>query len=394
MSSKIYLNFLLLILYCNTTFALEPRQILIIANADNPESVSIAHYYCVKRGVPPVNILKLRLGSKLSDSISRQAYDKRIAEPIRRKLFEPGFVAKIKCLLTTYGVPVKVAGRGPLTQQYDKLVRLKKMVAEIDQNKKAKLQSQIDQILGKETSASVDSELSMVLFENYELHRWKTNKLKDSQMFWDFKTLMVSRLDAPVSSIARNLIDKAMIAEKNGLAGSACFDSRGLADDGKKYTLAYFDKSISELAELTRKKTTLQVKEEKTSALFEPNSCPNVAVYCGWYSLKKYVDAFTFVNGAVGYHIASLEAIDLHNPKSPRWCPAMLMDGITATLGAVDEPYVVAFPQPKQFFGELYKGSCLVEAYYRTKPFNSWQMILIGDPLYRPFKKSKFGMRK
>ena len=26
------------------------------------------------------------------------------------------------------------------------------------------------------------------------------------------------------------------------------------------------------------------------------------------------------------------------------------------------------------------------EAFYHTKPYNSWQMILIGDPLYTPFK--------
>jgi uncharacterized protein (TIGR03790 family) len=64
----------------------------------------------------------------------------------------------------------------------------------------------------------------------------------------------------------------------------------------------------------------------------------------------------------------------------------MLRAGITATFGAVGEPYLHSFPEPKAFFLELFNGRCLVEAYYRTKPFNSWQMVLIGDPLYRPFK--------
>jgi uncharacterized protein (TIGR03790 family) len=66
----------------------------------------------------------------------------------------------------------------------------------------------------------------------------------------------------------------------------------------------------------------------------------------------------------------------------------MLMAGITATLGPVAEPYLHTFPQPKAFFAELYNGSCLVEAYYRTNPYNSWQMVLVGDPLYRPFRKN------
>jgi uncharacterized protein (TIGR03790 family) len=65
----------------------------------------------------------------------------------------------------------------------------------------------------------------------------------------------------------------------------------------------------------------------------------------------------------------------------------MLMDGITATLGAVREPYLHTFPLPDEFFSELFEGSSLVEAYYSTKPFNSWQMVLIGDPLYTPFEK-------
>jgi hypothetical protein len=30
----------------------------------------------------------------------------------------------------------------------------------------------------------------------------------------------------------------------------------------------------------------------------------------------------------------------------------------------------------------------LVETYYRTTPFNSWVMTLVGDPLYNPFKNS------
>jgi uncharacterized protein (TIGR03790 family) len=64
----------------------------------------------------------------------------------------------------------------------------------------------------------------------------------------------------------------------------------------------------------------------------------------------------------------------------------MLTDGITATIGAVAEPYLAAFPEPKRFFSELIRGRTLVEAYYRAKPYNSWQMVLIGDPLYRPFK--------
>jgi uncharacterized protein (TIGR03790 family) len=130
------------------------------------------------------------------------------------------------------------------------------------------------------------------------------------------------------------------------------------------------------------------VQEERTAALFAPGSCPQTALYCGWYSVGRYVDAFEFVEGAVGFHVASFEAVSLRDPNSTQWCPALLQRGITATLGPVAEPYLHAFPEPKAFFGALFDGHCLVEAYYLTVPFNSWQLLLIGDPLYRPFQNS------
>ena len=58
------------------------------------------------------------------------------------------------------------------------------------------------------------------------------------------------------------------------------------------------------------------------------------------------------------------------------------------TLGPVGEPYLDAFPLPTEFFGLLYSGKySLVEAYYLSKRYLSWKMVLFGDPLYRPWFK-------
>jgi len=388
--------------------ALEPNEILIIANSDIDASVRIARYYSVKRNVPPDNLLVISLGNTLNDTISRANYEKLLAEPIRNKLSDPNFTGKIRCLLTTYGVPIKVAGRGRLGNYENELRELEKRIEyekdRLEQPKLAlitdspeqindakikldQLQSTVNWINGKETNASVDSELSMVLFSDYELYRWQSNSLKDSSD-WDRKTLMVSRLDGPSESIAIGLVDKAVSAERTGLNGIAYIDARGMANDKMLYSYGHYDQSLRDLAVLIKLRTNLPVKEENTSRLFEPNKCPQTAIYCGWYSLKKYIDSFKFVDGAVGYHIASYEAVNLRDLNSAEWCPAMLKHGITATIGAVAEPLLVAFPEPNAFFAELINGSCLVEAYYRTNPFNSWQLVLVGDPLYRPFKKS------
>ncbi len=404
---------LVILICCRVGFALKPEEILVIANKDITASVQTAQYYCAKRKVPAANIFALPLGRSLSETISRGNYEKRLAEPIRRKLSTLEFAGRIRCLLTTYGVPIKVGGRGLLKGQEDKLRRLEKLVEQLKStiekieqsgsvymlgqkeqaNRRiAKLQSEIDRIKGKETNASVDSELSMVLFGDYELYRWQPNLLKNSMLGLGPSTLMVSRLDGPGEDVAIGLVDKAMAAEKTGLKGIAYIDSRGIADDKKPYSPGYFDKSLRDLTVRIELRTIMPVKEERTEKLFAPGACPRAAIYCGWYSLKKYVDAFDFVDGAIGYHIASWEAADLRDPNSGQWCPAMLKDGITATLGAVAEPYLHSFPEPKSVFFELFNGCCLVEAYYRTKPFNSWQLVLIGDPLYRPFKRLGAGM--
>ena len=57
-------------------YALEPEQILIIANSDVLASVQIAQYYCSKRDVPIGNILALPLGTSLGDAITRNDYEK------------------------------------------------------------------------------------------------------------------------------------------------------------------------------------------------------------------------------------------------------------------------------------------------------------------------------
>jgi uncharacterized protein (TIGR03790 family) len=391
-----------ILLFSGSVSALEPREILVIANKNIAESSRLARYYCQKRDVPQENILELPLGG-MRDTISRNDYDKQLAEPIRRDFITHERLGKIKCLLTVYGVPFKVGGRGILAGQEGRLQELKAAaeqekkkieqfkqegLADSDQHKQAslrltQLQLEIGRISGSETNASLDSELSMVLYEIYDLYRWQPNMLKGDVMGLHYRTLMVSRLDGPSDAIAHGLIDKALSAEKTGLHGIAYFDSRGITSENP---YGRFDRSIHAAAELTRSQTDLPVIEEQTAALFAPGACPQTALYCGWYSLKKYIDAFDFVDGAIGYHIASFEAVSLHDPNSSQWCPAMLKDGITATLGPVAEPYLHSFPDPTEFFSELYNGRCLVEAYYLTKPFNSWHLLLIGDPLYRPFK--------
>ena len=388
----------------NVGYALEPNEVLVVANGDLAASVRLARYYCQQRGVPPDNVITVPLGIQLRDSISRSDYDTRLAGPIREALLGREGNGKIKCLVTTYGVPFKVGRRGPIDGMEGRLRELrgladrqKEAIAELKQKGRTdsaehkkrtrhleQLKMEIDRITGRETGAAVDSELSLVTFGSYELYRWQPNLLRKTALGFGPPTMMVGRIDGPDYATAKSLVDKAMTAEQNGLVGNVYVDSRGLFT---KDLYGYFDQSLRDLVLLARLRSGMPVTHERTPELFAPGACPDTALYCGWYSLQKYVDAFDFVDGAIGFHIASFEARNLRDPNSTQWCPAMLVDGIAATLGPVSEPYLHAFPEPKAFFVELFNGKTLVEAYCLSKPFNSWQLMLIGDPLYTPFGK-------
>jgi uncharacterized protein (TIGR03790 family) len=258
------------------------------------------------------------------------------------------------------------------------------------------LDNQLQIVDRNETGASFDSELSLVYWpDDYELLRWQPNYLRagyeTSQLPRVFPTMMVARIDAPTPALAKRLVDVALQVEADGLRGKAYFDARGMGrlDDATAPPGSYadYDRAVLLAAKSIRESTAVDVILNEGPELFPTGGCPDAALYCGWYSLAKYIDAFDWQPGAVAYHLASGEAATLRDPNSQVWCKRMIEDGVAATMGPVYEPYLMAFPRPEQFFGLLLEGKLtLVECYYRTMPFNSWMMTLIGDPLYRPFK--------
>ncbi len=259
------------------------------------------------------------------------------------------------------------------------------------------IDQQLHLLKKNESGAAFDSELSMIFYADHSLHSWRPNPLHYSRDgSRKRRVMMVARLAAPSVKIVERMIDDAMATEKAGLAGNVYIDARGLKPkSGEKVQNTYYiyDQSLRDLADRLRKHTSLTVVSDNRKELFGPGDCPDVALYCGWYSANKYKDAFDWNRGSVGYHLASYEATWLREPpkhakpEAAPWCPNMLKDGVCATLGPVLEPYLSAFPLPDDFFPLLLTGKMtLGEVYYRTQRFNSWMMVLVGDPLYTPYK--------
>jgi uncharacterized protein (TIGR03790 family) len=137
----------------------------------------------------------------------------------------------------------------------------------------------------------------------------------------------------------------------------------------------------------SKARTKLAITFDDQPEVMAPHSAKNVAVYMGWYSVDRYVPACDFVPGAVGFHLASFTMLTLRREDPRCWVRNLLDDGITATLGAVEEPYVQAFPAADDFFPLLLTGKLtLAEVYWKSVPWTSWRISMIGDPLYTPYK--------
>jgi len=389
----------LLMAGARTGLALDPDSILVVANRKAGRSIGLAEYYMNKRDIPEDNLLQV--GITDSEKCSRQEYEKQLLKPVRRELKNR---QDIRCLVLMYGLPLKVA---PLSKREkrrmrelkDEQERVKNKIENSGDNATAVLKKELQQLektIQKERnrrnrSSSVDSELALVQAEDYSLSLWQPNPyfvgFRDKELSLAKEdVLLVARLDGPDSDTVKRIIRDSLRAEQDGLTGRACFDARWPEpEEAKKSGYEFYDWSIHKAAERVAKSGKLGVKVNATQKLFQPGDCPKAALYCGWYKLAHYVDAFQWQPGAIGYHIASAECATLKG-DSQVWCKRMLEEGVAATIGPVSEPFVQAFPVPEVFFRVLLDGRyTLGEAYLLANPFWSWKMVLVGDPLYKPF---------
>lgn len=348
--------------------ALEPYEILVVANGQEGAGVGLARFYMQQRNIPSENLLIIQTAA--NEGIPRYYYDDEIAEPVRNFLEDK---PAISCLLLFYGVPLRIEGRGLTSEK-------------LKEKESHAARRQQDPV------ASVDSELSLVRVVDHPVAGWVQNPY-----FLQFQTqkteyrkaqvLMVARLDGPDEQTVRRLIADSLQVEREGLTGTAYFDARWPQPENQKKLQGYalYDNAIHEAARITKKVVPTIIDEQ--SSLFQRGDATDAALYCGWYSHGKYVDAFDWQQGAVAYHIASSECTTLKKEGSQVWCKRLLEEGVAATVGPVAEPYVQAFPFPQIFFGLLLDGDfTLVEAYFLSLPYISWKMTLIGDPLYQPFR--------
>jgi uncharacterized protein (TIGR03790 family) len=353
------------------------RDVVVVFNSNMAESKDVAEHYAKMRDVPSSQVIGFNLPR--TEAISRAQYRESLQDPLlnfleKQKLFtfkdSKVTSAQFRYIVLCFGVPLKIENDPSVKEKVDPSVK-----NELRNN-----------------GAAVDSELAALPLTHlkYQLTgplRNAADRTTNSATLNPTNGLiMVARLDGPSAEIARSLVDKAVQAERDGLWGRAYFDMRGLTNG----PFAPGETNLMTAAETALRSgfdTLIDRRMEPFSKAFPMSQ---IALYAGWGEgnvtgpfTRKNVE---FMPGAFAFAIESFSAATLRS--SQHWTGAFLSHGATATMGAVDEPYLAGLPDMGVFFTRwLLLGKTYGEAAYSSMQTISWQDTVIGDPLYRPFRK-------
>ena len=337
------------------------ENVLLVVNDSSAVSRQIGDYYASKRAVPPANVCRLKTTS--DEQISRQVFDEQVAKPIATCLKSRRLQEKVLYIVTTLGVPLKIAGTGDRFGTY----------------------------------ASVDSELSLLYSDMKTGRAHALNgplpnpffQLRDTPFRHpQFPIYLVTRLAGYDFTDVKGIIDKALVAKNRG---KFVIDLKSETDEMGNDWL----RNASILLPGNR------VVSDETSKVITNEK--DVIAYASWGSNDPNRHernlGFTWLPGAIVTEFVSTDARTFLRPPenwnlgnwkdaktffamSPQTMTAdYIHQGATGASGHTSEPYLVMTPRPDIVLPAYYTGRNLAESFYLGIPALSWQNVVIGDPL-------------
>lgn len=369
------------------------QDVVVLYNSSSDASKTVAEHYAERRAVPSHQVIGLPMPTV--EVISRSNFIAKIEAPLVDALQKKGLVqfrdeirpatdtlpgrviqvvtsAKVRYLTVCYGVPLRIAE---------------------DATRREPESSALPEPL-RRNEAAVDAELTVLPL----LLAGHARTGPAANMFWgatntaslnpENGVFVVGRLDGPTPELALKLVDRAIEAEQKGLLGRGYFDIRGITDT------AYIsgDAWISNAWLVASRYGYDTFLDQKPDTLQPGFPLSHVALYAGWYDARVSgpfaLPQVEFMPGAVAYHLHSFSAGTLHSTNA-NWVGPLVARGVTATMGMVAEPYLDGTPEIGLCFARLlFSGFTWGEATLVSQRLLSWQLTVIGDPLYRPFATS------
>ncbi len=354
--------------------AVRPESVAVVYNSNVPESRKLAEFYREARGIPYENMISLEIPP--GADISREDFDNTILKPLRRTFDAKGWwkrgrgadgitlpaINKIRVIVTMRGVPLRIQ---PTPRPAGDAATPQNPIAGHDE-------------------ASVDSELAMFGVEGVPTEGVLQNKYYQSDKSIGDANMpflvLTARIDAPAYATCERMIRDAVEVEKSGLWGRAYVDIANKIPQGDEWleTVVKEDAGAGIPTVVDRFAPTFPKNYPMTDAAF----------YYGWYDWDAsgpFLDTnFRFRKGAVAMHLHSFSAMQLTD-GTKNWSGALLEKGAAVTIGNVYEPYLHLTHDFGILHQRLLAGFSWVEACWMAMPVTSWQGVVLGDPLYRPF---------
>ena len=357
-----------------------PQVVGILYNSAVPESRKLAEFYREARGIPAENLIALDM--PVTADISREVYEKTILKPLRaefdrrawwKRAKDPGGITlpmfnRIRVLAVMRGVPLRIQqtpkpptppGEPPPPAPKDPM--------------------------GGHDEACVDSELAMFGVEGVPMEGGLQNKYyKAEKPFGEMDMpflMLTARIDAPSYVTCERMIRDAVDTEKTGLWGMAYVDIANKFPQGDQWLEAV----VSE-----NSRAGIPTVVDRFNDTFPKNyPMTRAALYFGWYDWSvsgPFLNPrFKFRKGAVAMHLHSFSAEQLGS-AAKNWSAPLLERGAAVTIGNVYEPYLHLTHDFGILQQRLLAGHSWVEACWMAMPVTSWQGVVLGDPLYQPFK--------
>jgi uncharacterized protein (TIGR03790 family) len=341
------------------------ENVLVVINDESEISRKIGEYYAGRREIPGRNLCRIRCTSQ--EEIPWQVYRKDVEAAVGKCLEAAGLTEQILYIVTTKGVPLKIAGSGGRTGD----------------------------------AASVDSELTL-LYQRLQgesppisgpLRNPFYGRLTEKFEHAKFPIYLVTRLAGYDFEDVRGMIDRSLQARNRG------FFVVDMSSAGN-------DNGNSWLREAAQALPPGRVLFEQSRAVVY--TAEDVIGYASWGSNdeqrlkegRRWL-GFRWLPGAIATEYVSTDARTFQKPaeswtishgkaagenfrgSSQSLTADFIAEGATGASGHVYEPFLHFSPRPQYLFPAYYSGRNLAESFYLSMPGVSWMNVIVGDPLCR-----------
>ena len=309
---------------------LSADQLGVIVNDDDPDSVAIAAYYLVKRGIPVGNLVHVRFKPGRS-TLSREEFIS-----IKRRV-DRATPRGVQAFALTWAQPYRVDCMS-ITSAF---------------------------ALGFDPAycaSGCQPTQASPYFNSSVARPFDTYKIRPTMS-----------LAAASVEEAKKLIDRGVASDNSNPAGTAYLVST--TDKARNVRAAGYDVLRTQLERI------IPTEIVQANALVQKH---DVMFYFTGLTQVASLDSNTFLPGAIADHLTSTggELFGGTQMSSLRWLEA----GATGSYGAVVEPcnFPTKFPVPGVVMAYYLQGETLIEAYWKSVSMPG-QGLFIGEPLARPF---------